>query len=58
MNSKIPACTSDACDCGNKPCPTPQACEVWMWDVEHSPVAFVCYVAAFLIGLLGAVLFA
>lgn len=35
----VPACVSGACGGGRQPCPTPQACQVQMWDVEKEMLA-------------------
>ena len=59
-----PMCSSDACDCGRKPCPTPEACFVPAADTGPSrlgmavvpwvgAVVFVVVVAGIAAGVFG-----
>lgn len=51
-----PACTSDACSSGRKPCPTPTACRLPAdpEEVHRGPLAWI--LAGFVLGVLGDVM--
>jgi hypothetical protein len=45
------ACSSDVCQQGRSPCPTPQACQVTPYDVEsQAPWITACLAALTIIG--------
>lgn len=50
------ACHSDACDCGRKPCPTPEACRLPEADFDaHAAAMFWrCYLAVIALAAAGA----
>lgn len=49
--TEVPCCTSDACACGDKPCPTPQQCRADLDDMFDTARGIVWTVVVLLLSI-------